>query len=129
MRGNPDRCPTHPGQYLREEGIPGGGKSKAEIARLLGVSRKRLNDILAERKPVTPEVAVRLARLFGGAPEIWSGLQNDHDIWHACRTVDVSDMPTLTAPGNLGKGRVDGVAIAALPKADDIPERRARHAT
>ena len=69
MRGSPDRCPTHPRQYFREEGISGVGKSKAEIARLLGVSRKRLNDFLTERKPVTPEVAMRLAGLFGARPK------------------------------------------------------------
>ena len=95
MRPNPDICPTHPGELLREDVLPAVGKSKAEIARLLGISHKCLGDILAERKPVTPELAVKLTKLFGGAPEIWSGMQNKYDIWHACRNVDVSFMPTL----------------------------------
>ena len=97
MSGNPDRCPTQPGVILREVVIPEVGKSRAEIARMLGISRNRLSDILAERKPVTPELAVRLTKLFGGAPEIWSGMQNKHDIWRANREVDVSAMPSLVA--------------------------------
>ena len=56
---NPDRCPTHPGALLKEDVIPATGKTKAEIARLLGISRQHLHDILRERKPVSPAVAVR----------------------------------------------------------------------
>ena len=56
---NPDRCPTHPGEVLREDVIPATGRSKAEIARMLGISRQHLHDILATRKPVSAEVAVR----------------------------------------------------------------------
>ena len=57
---NPDRCPTHPGALLREDVIPATGKTKAEIAQLLGISRQHLYDILREHKPVSPSVAVRL---------------------------------------------------------------------
>ena len=97
MRRHPDTCPPHPGALLRLDVLPAVGKSRAEIARLLGISGKCLSDILAERKPITPELAVRLTKLFGGAPEIWSGMQNKHDIWHANRAVDVSSMPRLVA--------------------------------
>jgi len=64
-RRNQDRCPTHPGALLREDVIPATGKTKAEIARLLGISRQHLYDVLRERKPVSPAVAVRLGKLFG----------------------------------------------------------------
>lgn len=60
MSRNPDRCPPHPGEVLREDSVPATGKSKSEIARMLGISRQHLHDVLAERKPVSPEVAVRL---------------------------------------------------------------------
>ncbi len=101
MSRNPDRCPTHPGELLREDVIPATGKSKSEIARMLGVSRQHLHDILAERKPVSPEVAVRLAKLFGNAPLVWIRMQGAYDAWHATRDVDVSAIPTLsTAPDN-----------------------------
>jgi addiction module HigA family antidote len=63
MARNSNRCPTHPGELLREEVIPAIHRSKTEIAGLLGISRQHLYDILGERKPVTPEVRVRLGRL------------------------------------------------------------------
>lgn len=97
MSRNPDRCPTHPGELLREDVIPATGKSKSEIARMLGVSRQHLHDVLAERKPVSPEVAVRLAKLFGNAPLVWIRMQGAYDAWHATRDVDVSAIPTLSA--------------------------------
>jgi len=99
MSRNPNRCPTHPGELLREDVIPATGKSKAEIARMLGVSRQHLHDLLAERKPVSPEVAVRVGKLFGTAPLFWIRMQGAYDAWHASREVDVSAIPTLsTAP-------------------------------
>ena len=57
MCRNPDRCPTHPGELLREDMIPATKKSNAEIARVLGISRQHLHDILTERKSVSPDVA------------------------------------------------------------------------
>jgi len=57
---DPKRCPTHPGELLREVVIPATGKTRSEIAALLGISRQHLYDILNERKPVSPTVAVRL---------------------------------------------------------------------
>ncbi len=50
---DPNRCPTHPGELLSEV-IPATGKSKTEIAALLGISRQHLYDVLAQRKPVSP---------------------------------------------------------------------------
>ena len=97
MSRDPDRCPTHPGELLREDVVPATGKSKTEIARMLGISRQHFHDVLAERKPVSPEVAVRLAKLFGNAPLVWIRMQGAYDAWHASRDVDVSCVPTLIA--------------------------------
>ena len=81
--------------------IPTTGRPKAEIARMLGISRQHLHDILGERKPVSPEVAVRLAKLFGNAPLFWIRMQGACDAWHASREVNVSAVPKLaTAAGN-----------------------------
>ncbi len=71
---------THPGEILREDVLPAVGKPKAEIARLLGVSRQTLYDILNEEKPVTPQMALRLAKMFGSTPEMWLRLQQGYDI-------------------------------------------------
>ncbi len=94
---NPDRCPAHPGELLREDILPATGKSKTEIASLLGISRQHLYDILEERKPVSPAVAVRLGKLFGNGPGIWVRMQAAYDTWHAEREVDVSGIPTIRA--------------------------------
>jgi addiction module HigA family antidote len=75
--------------------IPATGKSKAEIARLLGISRQTLYDILREKQPVTPAVAVRLGKLFGDGPGIWIRMQAAYDTWHAEREIDVSGIKTL----------------------------------
>ena len=60
-----DRCPAHPGELLRAVIIPATGRTKTEIASLLGISRQHLYDIIGERKPVSPAVAARLGKLFG----------------------------------------------------------------
>lgn len=97
IKRNPDRCPTHPGALLREDVLPAVNKSKKEISRLLGISRQHLHAILGEKKPVSPEVAVRLGKLFGNGAGLWIRMQGAHDEWHASRTVDVSEIPTLHA--------------------------------
>lgn len=94
---DPNRCPTHPGELLREDVIPATGKPKAEIARLLGISRQHLYDILDEKKPVSPAVAVRLGKLFGDGAAIWIRMQGAYDGWRAERDVDVSAIPTIRA--------------------------------
>jgi addiction module HigA family antidote len=90
-----NRCPTHPGALLREDVIPATGRSKVEIARLLGISRQHLYDILNEVKPVSPAVAVRLGKLFGDGAGIWVRMQAAYDVWHAERNEDVSGIPTI----------------------------------
>lgn len=94
---NPKRCPTHPGQLLREDVIPATGRTKTEIASLLGISRQHLYDILEERKPVSPAVAVRLGKLFGDGAGIWVRMQAAYDTWQAEQSVDVSAIPTIKA--------------------------------
>ena len=73
-------APMHPGELLREDVLPSLGKSKSEIASLLGVSRPTLYDVLNEERPVTPNLALRLARLVGGSPETWLRLQDTYDL-------------------------------------------------
>jgi addiction module HigA family antidote len=92
---NHNRCPAHPGAILREDAIPAVHKTKSEIATLLGISRQHLHEILAEKKPLSPEVAVRVGKLFGGGAGVWVRMQGAYDTWHAERTVDVSKIRTL----------------------------------
>lgn len=77
------RKPTHPGEMLREDFIPDYGLSVAKLAELLGVSRQSVNELLRERRSVSPEMALRLGRLFGNSPEFWLNAQRAVDLWEA----------------------------------------------
>lgn len=92
----PVRAPMHPGAVL-EDIIPDVGKTKTEIARLLGISRQYLYAVLEGNKPLSPAMAVRIAKAFGGSTASWLRMQAAYDAWHAERDVDVSAIPTLTA--------------------------------
>jgi addiction module HigA family antidote len=87
--------PSHPGEHLREIVLPALGRPKAEIARLLGISRQTLYDILAERQPVTPAMALRIGKLCGNGPD----LQRAFDLEAAERELadEIAKIPTLTA--------------------------------
>ncbi|MER8592906.1 MULTISPECIES: HigA family addiction module antitoxin [unclassified Mesorhizobium] len=91
-----ERCPSHPGALL-DDIIPATGKTKVEIANLLGISRQQLYDIIREKKPVSPAVAARLGKMFGDGAAIWLRMQAAYDAWHAEREVDVSAVPRLHA--------------------------------
>ena len=94
---HPSIKPAHPGELLREIVVPATGRSKAEIARLLGVSRQTLYDILSEKQPVTPAMALRLGKLFGDGPGVWLRMQGEHDLWRAEGQLDLSAIPTIKA--------------------------------
>jgi addiction module HigA family antidote len=94
---NSERCPTHPGELLREDILPALGKTKVQIAEALGISRQHLYDILGEEKPVSPEIAVRLGAAFGDGAEVWLRMQAAYDAWQAERNVDVSKVKSLYA--------------------------------
>jgi addiction module HigA family antidote len=74
------RIPTHPGALLREDILPAIGMSISAAAKELGVSRQTLHNILAERAPVTPEMAVRLGKFIGDGPGIWVRMQAAYDV-------------------------------------------------
>lgn len=73
--------PTHPGEVLREDVLPATGMTQGEFAAWIGVSRRTVNEILQERRPVTVDTAHRLARAFGTSPDVWLRLQQAHDLW------------------------------------------------
>lgn len=102
MIGNPllrGLRPTHPGEMLREDILPALGKTKTEIAKLLGVSRQTLYDILNEKQPVTAAMALRLGKLLGDGGEIWLRMQSNYDLKIAERELkdQIKRIPTLHA--------------------------------
>lgn len=73
--------PTHPGEMLREDFMPDYGLNATSMAAALGVSRQTINEILRERHAITPDIALRLSRLFGNSPEFWLNAQHAWDLW------------------------------------------------
>lgn len=77
------RPPIHPGEILREDYMPAHHLKVMPLAKRLGISRQHLHRILAEEAPVSPEVALRLGRLFGTGAKLWANMQSAYDLWHA----------------------------------------------
>ncbi|SCX28148.1 addiction module antidote protein, HigA family [Nitrosomonas eutropha] len=82
------RRPTHPGEMLREDFLPDYNLSVSALAKELGVSRQSVNELLRERRAVSPEMALRLARFFGNSAEFWINAQGEVDLWDAARTIE-----------------------------------------
>lgn len=72
--------PVHPGEILREEYLSPYALSANRLAKILGVPASRINDIVLERRGVTPDTALRLARFFGGDAQSWLNLQLAYDL-------------------------------------------------
>ena len=77
--------PTHPGEMLREDFLPDYGLTVSHFAKVLGVSRQTANELLRERRAVSPEMALRLSRLFGNTAEFWLNAQQAVDLWDGAR--------------------------------------------
>ena len=73
--------PTHPGEMLREDFMLDYKLSTSSLASALGVSRQTVNELLRERRAVSPVMALRLSRLFGNSPEFWLNAQHARDLW------------------------------------------------
>jgi addiction module HigA family antidote len=91
--------PIHPGELLREDFLPDFGLTVSGLARAVGVSRQTVNELLRERRAVSPEMALRLSRLFGNSPEFWLNAQRAVDLWDAAQEIgaEVKQIKPLTA--------------------------------
>jgi addiction module HigA family antidote len=78
-------APTHPGEMLREDFMPDYNLTTTGLAQKLGVSRQTVNELLLERRAISPAMALRLSRLFGNTPEFWLNAQRAVDLWNAKR--------------------------------------------
>jgi addiction module HigA family antidote len=73
-------APIHPGEILSEEFMKPRGLSQNALARALNVPPRRINEIVLEKRGITADTALRLARYFGTTAELWAGLQSDYDL-------------------------------------------------
>jgi addiction module HigA family antidote len=85
--GEMRRRPTHPGEMLREDFLPDYGLTVSSLAEALGVSRQTINELLRGRRAVSPEMALRLSRLFGDSAEFWLNAQRAVDLWDAAQSI------------------------------------------
>ena len=72
--------PIHPGEVLLEEFLTPMGLSQYQLARELGVSPRRINEIVLRKRAVTADTALRLARYFKMSAEFWMGLQMEYEL-------------------------------------------------
>jgi antitoxin HigA-1 len=93
-----ERRPTHPGEMLREDFLPDYGLTTSGLAEAIGVSRQSINELLHERRGISPAMALRLAKLFGNSPEFWLNAQRAVDLWDVAQAIqnDVTRISTLT---------------------------------
>jgi antitoxin HigA-1 len=90
----------HPGEIMREDILPSVGLSITAAAKALGVSRQMLHDILAGRRPLSAVMCLKVARLFGGSPEVWMRLQAAYDLKKSAQNKKVMERVARIVPLN-----------------------------
>lgn len=90
-----NRPPTHPGEMLLEEFLKPLGMTQSELAERIHVSFPRVNEIVNGRRGITPDTALRLAKLLGTSAEFWLNGQRNWDLWHAIRSEEAEDIRTI----------------------------------
>ena len=92
---NPNRRPTHPGAVLRVDVLPALAMTQTEFAQRLGVSRLSVSELLHEKRALSPEMAVRLARLLDTSAESWLRMQSALDLWDATANAKLAAIKPL----------------------------------
>jgi antitoxin HigA-1 len=112
------RRPTHAGEMLLEEFLKPMGLSQSELAKRIGVSYVRVNELVNGKRGITPDTALRLARLFRMSPEFWLNHQLRWDMWHALHSPAMAEIEKIEP---MPKGRIyeEGEDDEAEPLAAD----------
>ena len=90
--------PVHPGEIIKEDILPSVGLTVTAAAKALSVSRQMLHDILAERKPLSAVMCLKVSRLFGGSPQVWMRLQASYDLKKAEQNKKVMERVARIVP-------------------------------
>ena len=93
----PMKHPPHPGLSIRHDCLEPLGLSVTAAARKLGVSRKQLSDIVNGRSGISPVMAIRLDKAFGGGAGTWYRLQAAYDLARAMKYADTINVERLSA--------------------------------
>jgi len=94
---NKQRAPSHPGALLRDVVLPELKITQGAFADQLGVSRRTVSELLHERRPVTPDMAIRLGKLLGNGAGLWLQMQQAVDVWMLEQRGDYSQIRQLRA--------------------------------
>jgi len=78
---DPKRKPTHPGEVLRADVLPGLDMTQTEFAKRIGVSRLTVSELLLEKRGLSADLAIRVGKLTGTTPESWLRMQEALDLW------------------------------------------------
>ena len=89
--------PPHPGDSVRRDCLDPLGLSATDAAKALGVTRQALNNLVNGKSGVSPEMAIRLDKAFGGGADVWLGLQMDYDLAHAMKRAGAIKVRRLAA--------------------------------
>jgi addiction module HigA family antidote len=98
IKGQDSLPPIHPGEIIKHDILPEVGLSVTAAAKALGVSRQMLHDILAGRKPLSAVMCLKVARLFGGSPEVWMRLQATYDLKKSAQNKKVMERVARIVP-------------------------------
>ncbi len=88
--------PPHPGEHIREDCLEPLNLTVTKAAELLGVKRQTLNNVINGHSGISPEMAIRLSKAFGGSPEVWLRMQMAYDLAQAQQKAGNIDVPRLT---------------------------------
>jgi len=84
----PEHRPTPPGEFIKEDILHELGLSQAQLATLLGVSRRTINQLVNGKRKITADLALRLGKFTNTSPELWMNLQASLDLWDALHSVE-----------------------------------------
>ena len=89
--------PPHPGEIIKEFCIEPLNLTVTDAAKALGVARKTVSSLLNGRSGLSPEMALRLSKVFGRSPEGWLKLQLQYDLWQTQQSLDLKDLKRFEA--------------------------------
>lgn len=89
--------PPHPGEIIREFCVEPLNRSITDLAKTLGISRKTFSALLNGRSGISPEMALRLSKVFGRSPEGWLRLQIQYDLWKTRQSVNIEELQRIEA--------------------------------
>ena len=89
--------PPHPGEIIREFCVEPLGLTVTKAAESLGVTRKTFSMLLNGKSGISPEMALRLSKVFGRTPEGWLKLQLQYDLWKAKQNINIDNLERIAA--------------------------------